>query len=147
MLQKYAEGHSVFYDFLGLFIIYYTETVAQIMNACVSVIVIIAIGVSLWRMAAISYISIGNILKTYGLIIVLHIVGLVLAVGLPLALAAIFDSGDQSMSWFTSKWLVIGLYMCPTLFGLAVPSLLYLSFSRNVSVNITVIYVFKYFLN
>lgn len=118
----------------------------QIINACVSVIVIIAIAVSLWRIAAISYISIGNILKTYGLILVLHLLGLILAIGLPLALAAIFDSGDSSMSWFTSKWLVFGLYVCPTLFGLAVPSLLYLSYSRNVSINISLNGKFKYFL-
>lgn len=132
-LQKYSEGHSVFYDFLGLFFVYYTETQGIIINVCVAVAVIAAICVSLWRMAALSYLSIGSILKTFSLILILHIVGLALAVGLPILLAVIFDSGDRSMTWFTHKWLVFGLYICPTLIGLSLPSLMYLRFTRNVS--------------
>ncbi|XP_065367016.1 endoplasmic reticulum metallopeptidase 1-like [Calliphora vicina] len=129
--QKHAEGHSVFYDFLGLFFVNYTETQGKIINTCVSLIVLIAVGVSLWLMAASSFISIGRLLRTYAFILILHIVGLVLALGLPILMALMFDGGDRSMTWFTSKWLVFGLYICPSLFGLALPSLLYISFSRN----------------
>lgn len=132
-MQKYSEGHSVFYDFMGLFFVYYTEATGKIINTCVSVAVLVAVGGSLWRMAATSYISIGKILKTYGLILILHLVGLVLALGLPILLAVILDSADRSMTWFTSRWLLFGLYICPALFGLALPSVLYLSFNRNVS--------------
>lgn len=84
-------------------------------------------------MAAISYVSIGNIMKTFALIQILHIVGIVLAIGLPILMAVMFDAGDSSMTWFTQKWLTFGLYICPSLIGLCVPTLLYLSFNRNVS--------------
>lgn len=133
-LQKYAEGHSIFYDFMGLFFIYYTETQGQIINCCVSVIVAVLIGISFWRMAATSYLSIGSTMKTFVLIEVLHILGIVLALGLPLLMAVMFDAGDRSMTWFSQKWLVFGLYVCPSLIGLCLPTLLYLSFNKNVCI-------------
>ncbi|XP_005177924.1 endoplasmic reticulum metallopeptidase 1 isoform X1 [Musca domestica] len=129
--DKYAEGHSIFYDFMGLFFIYYTETQGQIINCCVSVIVVVLIGISFWRMAATSYLSIGSTMKTFVLIEVLHILGIVLALGLPLLMAVMFDAGDRSMTWFSQKWLVFGLYVCPSLIGLCLPTLLYLSFNKN----------------
>ncbi|XP_013111709.2 endoplasmic reticulum metallopeptidase 1 [Stomoxys calcitrans] len=129
--EKYAEGHSVFYDFMGLFFIYYTETVGQIINTCVSVVVLICIGVSIWRMAAVSYISIGKVMRTFALLLILHICGLALAIGLPLLMAVMFDAGDRSLTWFSHKWLTFGLYICPSLIGMCLPSLLYLSFNRN----------------
>ncbi|XP_075168829.1 endoplasmic reticulum metallopeptidase 1-like isoform X2 [Haematobia irritans] len=129
--EKYSEGHSVFYDFLGLFFVFYTETEGQIINTCVSLIVIISVGVSIWRMAAISFISLGKIMRTFALINVLHICGLLLAIGLPLLMSVMFDAGDRSMTWFSHKWLTFGLYICPSLIGMCLPSLLYLSFNRN----------------
>lgn len=132
-MQQHAKGHTVFYDFIGLFFVYYTETAGMIINICLAVLGIVVVGISLWRIAASSHMSIANVLRVFGLIFLLHFIGFILAFGLPILMAVLFDSGDRSMTWFTNKWLVIGLYIAPSLFGLCMPTLLYLSFNRNVS--------------
>ncbi|XP_053965331.1 endoplasmic reticulum metallopeptidase 1-like isoform X1 [Anastrepha ludens] len=127
----YAEGNAVFYDFLGFFAIYYTEAAGKIINTSVSVVALVLVVISMCHIGANSFMSIGHILRLFALIFVLHLLGWILAIVLPLLIAVIFDKFNYSMTWFTSKWLILGLYACPTLFGLCTPTLLYLSLSRN----------------
>lgn len=94
----------------------------------------------MYLMAADSFVSIGYILRLFSLIFVLHLIGWILAIVLPIVIATIFDKADCSLTWFTTKWLIFGLYISPTLLGLSVPTLLYLSISRNVSKKKNVIY-------
>ncbi|XP_050327626.1 endoplasmic reticulum metallopeptidase 1-like isoform X1 [Bactrocera neohumeralis] len=129
--SRHAEGHMVFYDFFGYFVVSYTESTGKILNTCVSVGAILLTCISMYLMAADSFVSIGYTLRLFSLIFVLHLIGWILAIALPLLMATMFDSADRSMTWFTSKWLVFGLYICPTLMGLSAPTLLYLSISRN----------------
>ncbi|CAD7014592.1 unnamed protein product [Ceratitis capitata] len=129
--SRHVNGHTVFYDFFGYFVVYYTEATGRILNTCVAVGAVILISISMYLMAADSFVSIGYILRLFLLIFVLHLLGWILAFALPALMATIFDSADQSLTWFTSKWLVLGLYVCPTLLGLSTPTLLYLSISRN----------------
>lgn len=65
--------------------------------------------------------------------LLLQLLSFVLAFGLPFLMAVFFDAGDRSMTWFTNKWLVFGLYICPCLFGLVAPTLFYLNWRRKVS--------------
>ncbi|XP_037942263.1 endoplasmic reticulum metallopeptidase 1-like [Teleopsis dalmanni] len=53
----YAKGHTIFYDFLGFFLINYSATDGLKINFCTSVLTIILVGISIWRMAAVVSIS------------------------------------------------------------------------------------------
>ncbi|XP_020801014.1 endoplasmic reticulum metallopeptidase 1-like [Drosophila serrata] len=122
------EGHAIFFDFLGLFFVYYTETTGIIMNCCIAVISLVLVGCSLWRMARQSEkVTIPQICLWFLIILGLHVVGVILCFCLPLLMAVIFDAGDRSMTYYSSNWLVFGLYICPAVIGLVLPLTLYLT--------------------
>nr|XP_017033140.1 endoplasmic reticulum metallopeptidase 1-like [Drosophila kikkawai] len=126
------DGHTVFFDFLGLFFVYYTETTGIIMNYCFAVISLVLVGCSLWRMARQSEkVSLPQISLWFLIILGLHVVGVLLCFGLPLLMAVLFDAGDRSMTYFTSNWLVFGYYICPSVIGLVLPLTLYYTLKPN----------------
>ncbi|KAH8285617.1 hypothetical protein KR054_011702, partial [Drosophila jambulina] len=130
--QTDDDGQTVFFDFLGLFFVYYTETTGIITNCCVAVISLVLVGCSLWRMARQSEkVSLPQISLWFLIILGLHVVGVFLCFGLPLLMAVIFDAGDRSMTYFTSNWLVFGLYICPAVIGLVLPLTLYYTLKSN----------------
>ncbi|KAH8285616.1 hypothetical protein KR054_011701, partial [Drosophila jambulina] len=126
------EGHAIFFDFLGLFFVYYTETTGIIMNCCIAVISLVLVGCSLWRMARQSEkVSLAKISLCFLIILGLHVVGVLLCFGLPLLMAVLFDAGDRSMTYYSSNWLVFGLFICPAIIGLALPLTLYFTLKPN----------------
>ncbi|KAH8301329.1 hypothetical protein KR059_000274 [Drosophila kikkawai] len=130
--EQNVGGHAVFFDFLGLFFVYYTETTGVIMNCCIAVISLVLVGCSLWRMARQSEkVTIPQITLWFLIILGLHILGVLLCFGLPLFMAVLFDAGDRSMTYFTSNWLVFGLYICPSIIGLVLPLTLYYTLKPN----------------
>ncbi|EDW85577.2 uncharacterized protein Dwil_GK23156 [Drosophila willistoni] len=133
--EEYSEGHSVFYDFLGLFLIYYTETTGIILNCCVAVISLVLVSISLWRIASNCLETQGQLFIWFLIILALQVTGLALSVALPLLMAVLFDAGNNSMSYFTNNWLVIGLYICPAVIGQVLPLTLYYTLKRNEKVS------------
>ncbi|XP_055918140.1 endoplasmic reticulum metallopeptidase 1-like isoform X2 [Eupeodes corollae] len=127
----YAKGHTVFYDIFGKFLIYYTESQAEQINYVLSALTLLAIVCSLWGMAKVGEVSFGNILGTFFCVFCVHVIAFVLAVGLPILLAVGLDLLGLSMTWFTSKWMIIGLYGCPTLVGLGIPTAIYIGSSKD----------------
>ncbi|XP_037956829.1 endoplasmic reticulum metallopeptidase 1-like [Teleopsis dalmanni] len=129
--ELHSKGHTVFFDVMGKFFISYTETQGKIINLSVAVAAIILVVISILRIATASRAPSSDVWSQFLLIFMLHILGFVLAVVLPIIIATLYDMADLSMTWFTNKWLVIGLYVCPALFGLAAPTVFYLSLSNN----------------
>ncbi|XP_017147224.1 endoplasmic reticulum metallopeptidase 1 [Drosophila miranda] len=129
--EEHSKGHSVFFDFLGLFFVCYTEKTGIILNCVIAVISLMLVGVSLWRMARVSEVTAGQISVWFLIILGLHVVGLGLCLGLPLLMAVLFDAGDRSLTYFSSNWLVIGLYVCPAVIGLVLPLTLYYTLKPN----------------
>lgn len=135
-LQAHSEGHAVFFDFLGLFFVSYTETTGIILNCCIAVVSLTLVAVSLWRMARVSQVSLCKISAWFGIIFALHVLGMVFCLGLPLLMALLFDAGNQSLSYFTNTWLLFGLFICPAIIGLSFPTTLYYSLRKNVNIAI-----------
>ncbi|KAH8252253.1 hypothetical protein KR038_011283, partial [Drosophila bunnanda] len=126
------DGHAVFFDFLGLFFVYYTETTGIVLNCLIGVISLVLVGCSLWRMSRQSEkVTLSQISIWFLIILGLHVVGFLLCLGLPLLMAVLFDAGDRSMTYFTSNWLVFGLYICPAVIGLVLPLTLYYTLKPN----------------
>ncbi|XP_034478526.1 endoplasmic reticulum metallopeptidase 1 isoform X1 [Drosophila innubila] len=127
----HAEGHNVFYDFLGWFIIFYTATTSIIINVVISVVALLAIGVSIYFMSVRSGCSLSGVLMRFGIIFGIQLVSLALALGLGLLVALFMDGVDRSMSWFTQMWLIIGLYVFPIIFGMSILPAFYLEKTKK----------------
>ncbi|KAH8401894.1 hypothetical protein KR009_008525, partial [Drosophila setifemur] len=130
-------GHSVFFDFLGLFFVTYTEKTGIILNYCLAGLSILLVVISLWRMASTSEVSLGQISIWFLIILGLHLVGCLLSIALPILMAVLYDIGDRTMTYYSNNWLVIGLYICPAIIGLVLPSTLYHAFKPNNKISIS----------
>ncbi|EDV36212.1 uncharacterized protein Dana_GF12845 [Drosophila ananassae] len=129
--EDYSEGHAVFFDYLGLFFVYYTETTGIILNCCIAVISLILVGCSLLRMARESNASLGQISIWFSIILGLHVLGMLLSLGLPLLMAVLYDAGERSLTYFSNNWLVIGLFVVPAIIGQVFPLTLYYTLKPN----------------
>jgi len=110
----------------------------------VAAITLILVIVSIWRTASISCVSAGYVISRFILILVLQIIAFVLGLGLPVAIAYVFDKYGLSLTYFSTPALLIGLYICPSLLGLSLPSYFYLKFQRSVSSTGLTNYIKKY---
>ncbi|XP_060658303.1 endoplasmic reticulum metallopeptidase 1-like [Drosophila nasuta] len=133
--DAHAEGHAVFFDFLGLFFVYYRASTGTILNSCIAAVSIGLVCVSLWRMARVSEVSLFDISIWFGILLALHVLGMILCLGLPLLMAVMFDAGDRSLTYFTNTWLMIGLFICPAIIGLSLPTTVYYMFRKNLNIS------------
>ncbi|XP_030558328.1 endoplasmic reticulum metallopeptidase 1-like [Drosophila novamexicana] len=129
--QAYKSGHSVFFDFLGLYFVHYSETTGVSLNYGVAGAALILIFVSMWRMAAVSRISICHVVRWFILVIIIQIISFVLGLALPIVVAYVFDNLGLSLTYYSTPLLVIGLYVCPSLIGLSLPITIYYGIQRN----------------
>ncbi|KAH8252249.1 hypothetical protein KR038_011279, partial [Drosophila bunnanda] len=129
--EEQTEGHAVFFDFLGLFFVTYTEKTGIILNYCLAVLSLLLVGCSLWRMSSQSDESIGRTLIWFAMLLGLHLIGCLLCIGLPLLMSVLYDAGDRTMTYYSSNWLVIGLYICPAIIGLVLPSTVFYALKIN----------------
>ncbi|KAH8389208.1 hypothetical protein KR200_000755 [Drosophila serrata] len=127
----YTSGHAVFFDVLGLYFVSYTESIGVTLNYSVAAVTLILIFVSVWRTASISNVSLGNVLCWFILILIVQIIAFVLGLGLPVVVAYLFDMYGLSLTYFSTPALMIGLYICPSLLGLSLPSYIYLRLRKN----------------
>nr|NP_725142.3 uncharacterized protein Dmel_CG30049 [Drosophila melanogaster]AAM68673.3 uncharacterized protein Dmel_CG30049 [Drosophila melanogaster] len=129
--NEHSAGHAVFFDFLGLFFVTYTENTGIILNYCFAVASVFLVGFSLWRMSCVSEVSAGRISILFASHLGLHLAGCLLCIGLPLVMSILYDVSDRTMTYYSNNWLVIGLYICPAIIGLVLPSTLYHSFKSD----------------
>ncbi|ALC41588.1 CG13160, partial [Drosophila busckii] len=129
--EAHSEGHSVFFDFLGLFFVYYVQSTGVALNICFSIAGLVLVCVSLWRMSKVTGLSPGAVTGSFGIMFVMELAGFVLALGLPLLMAVFYDAGDRTLTYFSNSWLVIGLFIIPSLIGLMLPVTLYYTLQTN----------------
>ncbi|XP_022229013.2 endoplasmic reticulum metallopeptidase 1-like isoform X2 [Drosophila obscura] len=130
-LNAYSEGHAVFFDVLGLYFVSYSESNGIIFNYAVAGATIVLIFVSLWRTASASNVFTGHVVGWFILILVLQVIALLLGLGLPVVVAYLFDKYGLSLTYYSTPALLIGLYVCPSLIGLSLPSFIYLKLQRD----------------
>lgn len=115
------DDNVVFYDILGWFMLYYTLQEALLINLLVAGIGVIVVAFCLKSMSSRSGLTVGEIFVEVLISIGCHLVGICFGVGLVFLLAVIYDAAGRAMSWFSSPWILFGLYMSPFLATLAVP--------------------------
>jgi len=131
--QAHASGHAVFFDFIGLFFVHYQESTSLALNLSFSFGAIFLVCVSLWRMSKVTGETMGTYAGAFGLLFLLALAGVLLALGFPLLMATFYDAGNRTLTYFSNSWLVIGLYICPSVIGLVLPMTLYLTHKKSVS--------------
>ncbi|KAH8321631.1 hypothetical protein KR074_010538, partial [Drosophila pseudoananassae] len=129
--EAHAEGHNIFYDFLGWFMIFYTQTTSIIINVVVAVLALLGIGISIYFMCLRSGCSWKGVLLRFAVTFGIQLVSVFLAVGLALLVAVFMDGVNRSMTWFTSSWTIWGLYLSPIIFGLGILPALYLERTKR----------------
>lgn len=129
--DDYAEGHTVFFDFLGLFLIFYTEAIGTAINLSVVVIALTAVLFSIYSMSRNLKLSLGYILKKMILILFMQMATLTLAAGVSILIAVIIDEANAPLFWFSQNWLIFGIYICPYCFVAATVPTLYLTWRES----------------
>lgn len=110
----------------------YSEETGTIINYSVSGAVVVLILLSVWRISVISSISFCSITLRLISLVIVQIIALSLSLALPLLMAYYLDSIGSSMTYFSSTWLIIGLFVCPALIGLLLPILIYFQCQQQV---------------
>lgn len=110
----------------------YSEETGTIINYSVSGAVVVLILLSVWRISVISSISFCSITLRLISLVIVQIIALGLSLALPLLMAYYLDSIGSSMTYFSSTWLIIGLFVCPALIGLILPILIYFQCQQQV---------------
>ncbi|ALC42480.1 CG11961 [Drosophila busckii] len=129
--SKHAEGHTVYYDVMGWFLVFYTETEGIILNVFVSLAAILTCSLAIKLMSQNTGIKLEKMLKrtlhTFVVLILAVLAGAVLAI----IMGCFMDLVHLPLSWFTHNWLALGLYFCPFFFGLAMVPALYFHYTAT----------------
>lgn len=112
----------------------YTNTVAVKLNYAVAAVTIVLVYLSLLRIASVAKVTSEQVITWFVLILVVQVVAVVLGVGLPIIVAYVFDKYGLTLTYYSTPILSLGLYVCPSLVGLALPSCIYLKLQKNVSI-------------
>lgn len=131
-VTEYWDENVVFYDILGWTMFYYTMKEAMLINLLVAGIGLLVVACCLKSMSSRSGLTIGEVVVELLISIGCHLVGICFGVGLVFLLAVIYDAAGRAMSWFSSPWLLFGLYMCPFLITLSLPVIVWVdNFKRG----------------
>ncbi|KAH8297078.1 hypothetical protein KR044_004559, partial [Drosophila immigrans] len=130
-IEAHKSGHTVFFDFLGIYFFHYSDTTGKVLNFGVSGAVLALVLVSMWRMTVTSHESLSHIVRWFSIVFVIQITSFVLAIVFPIVVALAMDAIGKSLTYYSTPLLLIGLYVCPALIGLTVPITIYYSLSRN----------------
>lgn len=131
--QAHEAGHTVFFDFLGLYFIYYSESTGILMNYVIAAAALTFIFISMQRMTAGCKVSFSHVVCWFILVLIVQVVCFVLGLALPLIVANVFDDWGLSLAYYSTPLLVVGLYVIPSLIGLSLPLTIYYAVQRNVS--------------
>ncbi|KAH8393256.1 hypothetical protein KR215_000656, partial [Drosophila sulfurigaster] len=129
--EAHKDGHAVFFDFLGVYFIHYSEATGKYINIGVAGTIFILIMVSMWRMANVSHVTYSYIILWFILLLGIQISSFVLALTFPILISYVMDSFGLSLTYYSTPLLVFGLYVCPSLIGLTVPLTIFFSLQRN----------------
>ncbi|XP_055540788.1 endoplasmic reticulum metallopeptidase 1-like [Wyeomyia smithii] len=110
---RVSEGYSVFYDFLGLLFVKYSTDTAVTINTLVAILSIL-----------LPYFAVSKSLKNAGEVAILKeimygfialIAGTLFSVLVCLIIGRQLDAMGRAMTWYSTPYLVLGLYCCPAL--------------------------------
>ncbi|XP_049542714.1 endoplasmic reticulum metallopeptidase 1-like [Anopheles darlingi] len=130
-VEAHAEGTAVFFDFMHLFLVYYTETTGIIINALLGALAIGLIVGTLVMMIQQENASAASVLFEAGMSLIVQTLSIIVGAGCSVLVAIIFDACSRSMSWFSSTWLLFGLYYVPFITCMTLGPFLYVRYRKT----------------
>lgn len=132
-VTQYSGESAVFFDIFGWTMLYYTQSEAILINALSAAIGLLVLACCLKSMSTRSGLTIGEVIVELLICVGCHLVGICFGTGVTLLLAIIYDAVGRSMSWYSSPWLLFGLYMCPFLITVSLPVIVWAdNFKRGI---------------
>uniref|UniRef100_A0A182XUW1 FXNA-like protease n=1 Tax=Anopheles quadriannulatus TaxID=34691 RepID=A0A182XUW1_ANOQN len=108
-----AEGYSVFFDVLGLFFVSYSASTGQIVNVMLAVLSLAMPLMELCRQ--VRRVGERSVLSQTLVGLLGTVCGTAASVGVVLLVANRLDAVGRAMSWFSTPYLILGLYGCPVI--------------------------------
>uniref|UniRef100_A0A336M4B8 FXNA-like protease n=1 Tax=Culicoides sonorensis TaxID=179676 RepID=A0A336M4B8_CULSO len=136
-----SESHTkyVFYDFFGLFLIFYTQTVGIAINCCVAGLIILIAFISIYRFKVYEELTYKIIFVEYLKAITIQLLGIGLGIAFVFFMAWLLDTLNRPMTWYSNTWLLFGIYFLEIFLIFAMTSSAYVKFRKNK-------YISKYFV-
>ncbi|KAM8714030.1 hypothetical protein ACLKA7_014223 [Drosophila subpalustris] len=129
--EAHKTGHAVYFDFLGLYFFHYSDATGKSLNFAFAGTALVLVLISMWRMAAVSQVSVCYVIRLFIMVQVMQIISFVLGFAFPIVVAYAMDSFGLSLTYYSNLLLIIGLYVCPSLIGLSLPITIYYSLQRH----------------
>jgi len=111
--QSHAQGGVVFFDFLGFFVIHYSEWIGILINLLV-VAISVSITISKIQHSYNYGVSREVYLRQLGYTFMAQMCGCVLSFMVVTLLSVFMDAFGRPMAWYSQPWLICPLYMAPT---------------------------------
>lgn len=111
--EETAKGFSVFFDFMGLLFVCYSTDAAITINTLVAILAVLMPYFGLSR--SVRRLGEATIIKeaVYGFIAT--VLGTILSLIACLIMGRQLDAMGRSLTWFSTPYLILGLYCCPAL--------------------------------
>lgn len=106
-------GYSIFYDFMGLLFVCYSADTAITINTLVAILAIIMPYYGLRR--SVRALGEGSIIKEIIYGFVATVVGTIGSILTCFIIGRQLDAMGRALSWYSTPFLVLGLYCCPAL--------------------------------
>ncbi|XP_065086297.1 endoplasmic reticulum metallopeptidase 1-like [Ochlerotatus camptorhynchus] len=129
-VERHRDSSATFFDFMHLFKVTYNETITYVINYLVAIVGLVLIVLTIVIMVRMEGAKLTKVLLECGITLIIQTLSIVVGAGLCIAIAAIADAANRSMSWFTSTWILFGLYFIPFIACLTLGPWLYLRFRK-----------------
>ena len=126
--DAHASGSVVFFDVLGLFMVYYPEWMGIVIN-----LMVVATSLSITYKKAMSSfqygVSSGVYVKQLGYTFFIQVIGCIVSFVTVTMVAIFLDALNKTMSWYSKPYLIFFLYMAPTM--MSVIAVLHFALARQ----------------
>ena len=136
--QSYRGGKAIFFDMFNWFMVYYTSVQATIIHSFMIVASLAVLVGSFMMMCKQEELERKKLAFEFAMSLVVQLASVGIGMGFTLLLAIIIDAAGRSMSWFSSTWLMFGLYFCPFLMIMCLGPLLYIKWRDLENVNLQI---------
>lgn len=128
----HEEGHAVFFDYLGWFMVVYTEAASIAINTVVSVAALISIAISIYLMTKDDGADgLKTVLLRFCVIFLVQLGAVIIGWVLTIIVAVFMHAVGLSESWYHGVWMTFGLYFCPMFLGLGLLPAFYIGRTKN----------------
>ncbi|XP_049530243.1 endoplasmic reticulum metallopeptidase 1-like [Anopheles darlingi] len=112
--SRLADGHSVYFDFLGFYFFHYSSSTGQLLNYALALLALVLPYAELLqpvrRVGGFGHINRQVMAGFLG-----TIVGTMLSVAVVLIIANRLDAIGRAMAWYSTPYLILGVYGCPVM--------------------------------